>query len=195
MTRARGVAWVLAALVVAGAATEYARRARVANTTPDMADPGAFATLLPVPVPLEPFSAKDLDGRDVSTSTWRGKVVIVNFWATWCAPCRREIPALAALQDKYRDRLLIIGVLQDNVTADFARKFGDSVRMNYPIVPTTWEIERSFPMVLALPMTFIIDQAGRVVAAHAGEIDPAEVGRQVEATLKGPTVPGGREGP
>ena len=134
---------------------------------------------LATPFPLQPVTAFDLDGRDVSSATWKGKVVIVNVWATWCAPCRREIPALAALQDKYRDRVLVIGVLDDNVTDNFAREFGTTVKLNYPIVRSTPEIEHRFPTVLALPMTFIVDTRTNLVAMFAGELDPVALEAEV----------------
>jgi len=138
---------------------------------------------LATPFPLEPVTAFDLDGRDVSSATWKGKVVIVNVWATWCAPCRREMPALAALQEKYRDRVLVIGVLDDNVSDSFAREFGKAVKLNYPIVRSTPEIEHRFPTVLALPMTFLVDKAGRLVAMYAGEIDIATLEREVNVEI------------
>ena len=119
----------------------------------------------------------------MSFATWKGKVVVVNVWATWCAPCRREIPALAALQDKYRDRLLVIGLLQDNVTTEFARRSARTLRANYPIVRSTFEIESRFPAVLALPMTFVIDAAGRLAAMYAGEVDPVALERDLLATF------------
>ncbi len=150
----------------------------------EAADPTVDARgRLESPYPVEPFSAVDLDGRDVSVSTWNGRVVVVNVWATWCAPCRREIPALAALQDKYRGGVLVIGLLQDNVTSDFAREFGKSVRINYPVVRSTFDIERRLPPILALPMTFIVDAAGRLVTMYAGEIDPAQVERELSRLL------------
>ena len=135
------------------------------------------------PYSVEPFSATDIDGRDVSSATWAGKVVVVNVWATWCAPCRREIPALAKLQDAYRGRVLVLGLLDDNVTDAFAREFGRSVGINYPIVRTSFEIERRFPLVVALPMTFIVDRQGRVATMYTGEIDPARVDQDIRHAL------------
>ena len=138
---------------------------------------------LATPFPLEPFAAFDLDGRDVSSNTWKGKVVIVNVWATWCGPCRREMPGLAALQDKYRNRLLVIGLLDDNVTDDFVREFGKSVKLNYPVVRTTPEIEHRFPAVLLLPMTFIVDARTNLVAMFAGEVDMATLEAEIRHFL------------
>jgi thiol-disulfide isomerase/thioredoxin len=119
----------------------------------------------------------------MSFATWQGKVVVLNVWATWCAPCRREIPMLTALQEAHRDRLLVIGLLQDQVSTDFAREFGKTTKMNYPIVRTTFEIESRFPPVLMLPSTYLIDAAGRLVAMYVGELDPVALKKDLEATL------------
>src|SRR5215203_4961634 len=70
---------------------------------------------------LDDFSTRDLHGQDVASASWRGQVAIVNFWATWCLPCRREIPALVALQDRYRGRVTIVGVVDDNASDDSVR--------------------------------------------------------------------------
>ena len=168
---------VLAALVAVDAAVRYGRSA------PSVSRPSAW---LAEPHPLRAFTAADLDARDVSTTTWGDRVVVVNFWATWCLPCRREIPALSAIQERHKDRLLIIGVLQDNVTPDAARAFANGLRMSYPIVPSTFEIEQSFPWIEVLPMTFIIDARRRVVATYAGEIDPARLEADLLTLLKRP---------
>jgi thiol-disulfide isomerase/thioredoxin len=143
------------------------------------------------PFTLTPFWAIDLDGRDVSLSNWRGKVVVVNFWATWCLPCRREIPALVTLQKKFNSDLVVIGVLDDGASIDFVRAFGASLQLNYPIVRTTPEIEASFSQVQVLPTTYVIDTAGRVVSVHAGEIDPSVVDREVQALIKPAEAGGG----
>ena len=75
------------------------------------------------PKPLQAFTMLDLDGRQISASDWRGKVVLVNFWATWCPPCRAEIPDLVALQEKYREQLRIIGVSEDEGSPEAVRRF------------------------------------------------------------------------
>ena len=114
------------------------------------------------------FTAPDLDGRPVSTAALRGKVVIVNFWATWCPPCREEIPDLVALQEKYKDKLQIIGVSQDSGSLDDVRRFTAEHHMNYPTVMTSAEIEGLFPGVYALPTSFILDREGKLAQKHVG---------------------------
>jgi thiol-disulfide isomerase/thioredoxin len=125
------------------------------------------------PATVQPFTAADLDGRSVSTANLRGKVVIVNFWATWCPPCRAEIPDLIALQEKYRDSLQIIGVSQDEVPAEQVKRFAVEHGMNYPTVMSTSEIEKLFPGIHALPTSFILDREGRLVQKHVGMLNAA----------------------
>jgi thiol-disulfide isomerase/thioredoxin len=114
------------------------------------------------------FAARDLDGRDVSTESLRGKVVIFNFWATWCPPCRAEIPDLIALQEKYRDRVQIIGISEDEAPAEVVKKFAAEHAMNYPIVMSTPEIEKLFPGIGALPTSYVVNRDARVVQKHVG---------------------------
>src|SRR3954462_8908589 len=119
-------------------------------------------------VEVASFTAPDLDGRAVSTAALRGKVVLVNFWATWCPPCREEIPDLVALQEKYRDHLQIIGVSQDSGNLDDVRRFAADHHMNYPTVMSSVEIETLFPGVYALPTSFILDPEGKLAQKHVG---------------------------
>jgi len=114
------------------------------------------------------FTAADLDGRPISTAALRGKVVIVNFWATWCPPCREEIPDLIALQDKYKDKLQIIGVSQDSGNVEDVRQFAKQHGMNYPTVMSSPEIEKLFPGIYALPTSFVLDRDGRIAQKHIG---------------------------
>jgi thiol-disulfide isomerase/thioredoxin len=123
------------------------------------------------PAVVPAFAAQDLDGRRVSSDALKGKVVIVNFWATWCPPCRAEIPDLIALQDKYRDTLQIIGVSQDEETPEHVKQFVVEHEMNYPVVMTTKAIEALFPDIRALPTSFVLDREGRLVQKHVGMLN------------------------
>src|SRR5262249_8865195 len=95
-----------------------------------------------------------IDGKAVSVESLRGKVVLINFWATSCPPCRAEIPDLIALQKKYADKLTILGLSEDEGGPAEVRKFADEFKMNYPIAMVTPGIEKMFPGVTGLPTTF-----------------------------------------
>lgn len=124
------------------------------------------------PSPVLAVSMEDLAGNTITTDDLKGKVTLVNFWATWCGPCRAEIPDLVQLQARYPDHLQVIGVSTDEgptqMVADFATEYG----INYPVVMTTPELNQAFPGVMALPTSFIVDPEGRVVKTHVGLISP-----------------------
>src|SRR5262245_6026154 len=103
------------------------------------------------PAPVPAFTGRTLDGREIDSRSLAGKVMLVNFWATWCPPCRAEIPDLVALQEKYRDQLQIIGVLQDESSTEDVKRFVAEYKINYPVLVLTPELERVFPRVFALP--------------------------------------------
>jgi thiol-disulfide isomerase/thioredoxin len=169
----------IGAFLVTWAASRYALQMRgrgagagadAANSLPDAADSGDKVTLRffrnPASAPV--FAARDLDGHSLSLASFRGKVVLINFWATWCPPCRAEIPDLIALQDKYRDRLQIIGISQDEVPPEVVKRFVADHKINYPVVMTSPEIEKAFPGISALPTSYIVDRDARVVQKHVG---------------------------
>jgi thiol-disulfide isomerase/thioredoxin len=114
------------------------------------------------------FKATDLDGRPISTTDWKGKVVLLNFWATWCPPCRAEIPMLIQLKDLYKDRIVVVGVSLDDDPADDVKKFAATNRFNYPVIMATRELIKEYGGVPALPTTFVINPDGKVVQKHIG---------------------------
>jgi thiol-disulfide isomerase/thioredoxin len=139
------------------------------------ADAAGTATLalLKEPIEVPGFTVTDLEGKTVSFADLKGKVVLVNFWATWCPPCRAEIPDLVALQDKYRGKLVILGVSEDeDATPAEVKAFGVEQKMNYPIVMKTPELAKIFKGVSALPTTFVIDPEGKIRQRHVGMLRP-----------------------
>ena len=149
---------------------------------PDLATIKFVANPLPVP----DFTIKDLDGRDLSSASWRGKVVLLNFWATWCPPCREEIPDLIRLQTKYEGKLQIVGLSDDTGPVDDVKRFVQQAKMNYPIAIASPELEQKFGGVMGLPTSFLVDTQGRVVQKHIGLRNPALYDTEIRALLNMP---------
>ena len=138
------------------------------------------------------FLVNDLDGNPVSTAAWKGKVVFINFWATWCPPCRAEIPVLIDLANRYKDRLQVVGVSVDDGDPAEVKKFAKQAGINYPIVMADRAIVAEYGGVAALPTLFVVNPDGNVVQKHEGlfsnALYEAEVrlllGLPVEATIE-----------
>jgi len=112
------------------------------------------------------FQLKSIDDKPVSLAASRGKVTILNFWATWCGPCRAEVPDLVELQSKYKDRLQVVGLVTDDDDEDAVKKFVETYGINYPVAAATNDIRIQYGGIPALPTSFIIDLEGRVVQKH-----------------------------
>ena len=121
-----------------------------------------------------PIQAMDLLGKPVNKDNWTGKVVLVNFWATWCPPCREEIPELLELKKEFKDKMEIVGISEDDDPPASVIKFARAKGMTYPIVMATPELIDAYGGVPALPTSFLIDTQGRVVQKHSG-LYPIEV--------------------
>jgi thiol-disulfide isomerase/thioredoxin len=144
------------------------------------------------PQPMPAFLVNDLDGNPVSTAAWKGKVVFINFWATWCPPCRAEIPVLIDLANRYKDRLQVVGVSVDDGDPADVKKFAKQAGINYPIVMADRAIVAEYGGVAALPTLFVVNPDGNVVQKHEGlfsnALYEAEVrlllGLPVDATIE-----------
>ena len=187
---------VLSAGVVLGALTVAACDLPAEQTStpggapqPVFEQPVAEMTLrfLRDPVQIDDLAMQDLDGETLSTADLRGKVTLVNYWATWCGPCRQEIPHLVELQDHYGDQLQVIGISTDEGDPANVRAFAQEFRMNYPVVMATPEINRQFPGVFALPTSFVVDTEGRIVQTHVGLINPSVLEQETRYLTDLPT--------
>lgn len=134
-----------------------------------------------------PLRVRDIQGKPVSEADWAGKVVLVNFWATWCPPCREEIPELIELKKQYGDRLQIIGISEDDDPPQKVLKFAQQKGMSYPIVMATPELIAAYGGVPALPTSFLVDTQGRVVQKHSGLYPIESYHREIRSLLGLPT--------
>ena len=133
------------------------------------------------PKPIPDLTMTTLDGKTITTRDLAGKVAIFNFWATWCAPCRAEIPDLVKLQDQYKDQLVIIGVLSEDEPGPHVSRFAADYKINYPIVPETKELAAAFPGIYALPTTFMVGPDGKMMQKHIGQIRAALIELETRA--------------
>jgi len=129
------------------------------------------------------FQLTGLDGKMLSLASARGKVVLLNFWATWCGPCRAEIPDLIALQERYAGKLQIIGLMVDEDDPEVVKHVVSRTGINYPVAMTSPETRVKYGGITALPTSFVLDTEGRVVQKHEGLRNPALYEMEIRALL------------
>jgi peroxiredoxin len=131
------------------------------------------------------FQFKDLQGKTVSLSDYKGKVILLDFWATWCPPCRKEIPGFIELYNTYKSRgLVVVGVSMDDA-GDIAdvKRYATQIKMNYPILLGAGredDLKPSFGE-LPLPTSFVIARDGRICGRHDGLTAKEQVEREITA--------------
>jgi peroxiredoxin len=129
------------------------------------------------------FSLPDLSGQQLTLSAYRGKVVLLDFWATWCDPCRDEIPRFVELQNNYREQgLRIIGVSMDD-GPEPVREFYRRFQMNYPVVMGNAKMGELYGGVLGLPVAFVIGRDGRIYAKHIGATEVSAFEKEIRGLL------------
>ena len=169
-----GAAFLLSGIYFFAVSAKAPRDGGVAAVQDDSAEP-VFAA-----------SFKDLDDKSQPLKQWRGKVVVLNFWAPWCPPCREEIPDFIKLQDKHRERgLVIVGLALDEKIK--VQTFADEIGINYPILLGEMEavdLSRQIGNRLGgLPFTVVIDRSGKIVASEVGGLTMARLEKIVTPLL------------
>jgi|SRR6202171_1858137 len=177
---------VIVATYMADRATRVSRRTVLRADNAKLSDANAGK-------PAPDLTLKDLDGKDISLAQYRGKVVLVNFWATWCDPCRVEIPWLIEMQQKYSSRgFTVLGVAMDeegrSVVAPFVEKerfdvSGGKSQMNYPIVVGGDAAADKFGGLLGYPTSILISRDGRQIKRITGLISYDEIAKVIESQL------------
>jgi thiol-disulfide isomerase/thioredoxin len=149
------------------------------------ANPDAAADALAVgrPAPLQ-FTMKDMNGIDVKLSSFKGKVILLNFWATWCPPCREEIPALIELQQQYGDQLVILGVSIDDTQAKL-KPYATEMHMNYPVLvgKDRQDVQDAYGPLFGIPVSVFVDRDGRIWKRHSGAATKDQFEREIKALL------------
>jgi len=129
------------------------------------------------------FSLTDLQGRPVDLKAYRGKVVLLNFWATWCAPCQLEMPRFVSWQEQYAARgLQIVGISMDDDPA-LVRSLSTRLKLNYPVAMGDEKLGELYGGILGLPVTYLIGRDGEVDAEFRGETDLNAMEEQLKALL------------
>ena len=130
------------------------------------------------------FTLKDMDGADVKLASFKGKVILLNFWATWCGPCKAEIPSLVELQQQYAGDLVILGFSVDD-TVEKMRPYADQYKINYPLLVGNGreDVQEAFGPLFGIPVSVIIGRDGTIAKKHSGIATKSQFEREIKALL------------
>jgi len=135
------------------------------------------------PAPLN-FTIKDMNDVDVKLASFKGKVILLNFWATWCGPCKAEIPGFVELQKQYPNDLVVLGISVDD-TVDKLKPYAAQYKINYPVLVGNGrdDVQDAYGPLWGIPVSFLIGRDGRICKTHTGIAPKAQFEREIKALL------------
>jgi len=130
------------------------------------------------------WQLRDLNGKSVQLSDFKGKVVVLNFWATWCPPCKAELPDLIHLQREFSHKgAIVVGISVDSLSPSGVLAFTRKIGINYPIVMGTEELSEQYGAVYGIPITYVIDRNGTIIAINPGLLNKQAVELMINQLL------------
>lgn len=158
------------------------------DAPPPSADPMASheeggALSVGADAPLD-YTLKDINGADVSLASFEGKVIVINFWATWCGPCKIEIPDLIELQEQYKDDVVILGVSVDD-TPEKMKPYAEQMKINYPLLVGLGrdDFQDTYGPLWGIPVSVFINREGKIHKKHSGIATKEQFEREIRAAL------------
>ncbi|MBI4886857.1 MAG: TlpA family protein disulfide reductase [Acidobacteria bacterium] len=150
-----------------------------ASTAADSADAG----LVGKPAQLQ-YTLKDMNGVDVNLASFKGKVLLINFWATWCGPCRVEIPSLVELQQQYTDDLVVLGVSVDD-TAEKLKPYASEFKINYPLLIGNGrqDFQDAYGPFWGIPVSVFVGRDGKISRKHSGIASKEQFEHEIKSLL------------
>ncbi len=129
------------------------------------------------------LTLQDMNGNALRFADYKGKVIVLNVWATWCGPCQAEIPELVEAHTKYRDQgVIVLGVSLDD-TAEMLREYAPTKQMNYPLLLMQDDFDDAYGPIFGVPITFFIGRDGTISRRHFGPVSKEQLDREIKALL------------
>jgi thiol-disulfide isomerase/thioredoxin len=130
------------------------------------------------------YTLKDMHGADVQLASFKGKVILLNFWATWCGPCKAEIPSLVELQQQYGEDLVVLGFSVDD-TPDKMKLYAAQYKINYPLLVGNGreDVQNAYGPLWGIPVSVIIDREGKIAKKHSGIASKEQFEREIKRLL------------
>lgn len=129
------------------------------------------------------LTVKDMNGAAVRLADYKGQVIVLNFWATWCGPCQAEIPELVQTYNEYKSRgVVVLGISIDD-TAETLRAYAPTKKMNYPVLLMQDDVDEAYGPIFGVPVTFFIGRDGTISKKHFGPVTKAQADQEIKALL------------